>query len=113
LPFQRARPALPSDTSSCSALPTEPTVALHAAGTNRISPEGRRSVAIAPSLAISWTLAPAERAIFAPAPGFSSIACTTVPTGMLRRGRALPARISASGPDISMSPRVTPSGARM
>ena len=66
-----------------------------------------------PSLAISWTLAPAERAILAPAPGFSSIACTTVPTGMLRSGSALPARISASGPDIRRSPCFTPSGAMM
>ena len=67
-------------------------------------PLGRRSVAIEPSLAISWTLVPAERAILAPAPGFSSIAWITVPTGMLRSGSALPGRISASGPDISVSP---------
>src|SRR5512134_4107252 len=76
--FQRARPALPSEISSCSGLPTVPTVALAAAGTRRVSPEGRRTVAIAPSLAISCTLAPAERASLAPAPGLSSIACTTV-----------------------------------
>src|SRR5918996_4756544 len=59
LPFQRLRPALPRATSSCSAFPTEPTVALHVDGTIRISPEGRRSVARRPSLAISCTLAPA------------------------------------------------------
>ena len=57
-----------------------------------------------PSFAISWTLVPAERAILAPAPGFSSTACTTVPTGMFRSGSALPGRISAPAPDISMSP---------
>src|SRR4029079_15599545 len=67
---QRARPDMPSWTTSRAALPTAPTVALHAAGTSRVSPDGRRSVAIEPSLAISWTLAPAERAILAPAPGF-------------------------------------------
>ena len=57
--------------------------------------------------------APADRAIFAPAPGFSSIAWITVPTGMFRSGSALPGRISASAPDISWSPCSTPSGARM
>ena len=86
---------------------------LHVAGTSRVSPEGSRIVAFAPSFAISWTLVPAERAILAPAPGFSSIACSTVPTGMLRSGSALPGRISASGPDISRSPTSTPCGARM
>ena len=99
--------------SSCSGLPTVPTVALAVAGTKRVSPEGSRSVAIEPSFAISCTLAPAERAILAPAPGFSSIACTTVPTGMLRSGSALPGRISASGPLMSWSPCRTPCGARM
>jgi hypothetical protein len=69
LRFQRARPALPSEIGSCSALPTAPTVALQADGTSRVSPEGSRSVAIVPSFAISWTLVPADRAIFAPAPG--------------------------------------------
>src|SRR5215204_3996010 len=75
--FQRERPALPSEMSSCSGLPTVPTVALAAAGTSRVSPEGSRTVAIEPSLAMSCTLAPADRASLAPAPGFSSIACTT------------------------------------
>src|SRR5918996_4438916 len=32
-PFQRLRPALPSATSSCSGLPTTPTVPLHVEGT--------------------------------------------------------------------------------
>src|SRR5438552_10847780 len=74
LPSQRFRPAFPSCTSSCSALPTTPTVPLHVAGTIRISPEGRRIVASPASLAMSCTLAPADRAIFAPAPGVRSIA---------------------------------------
>src|SRR5215210_9360648 len=47
---QRLRPAFPRETSSCSALPTTPTVPLHAAGTRRVSPEGSRIVAFAPSL---------------------------------------------------------------
>src|SRR5207247_5469610 len=57
LPSQRFRPAFPSCTSSCSALPTTPTVPLHVAGTSRISPEGKRIVASPASLAISCTLA--------------------------------------------------------
>src|SRR5438874_9358663 len=93
LRFHRLRPALPSCTSSCSALPTSPTVALQSASTSRISPDGRRSVAKRPSLATSWTLVPAERAIFAPDPGRSSTAWITVPTGMFRRGSALPGRL--------------------
>ena len=51
---------MPSEMSSCSALPTTPTVPLHVAGTNRVSPEGSRIVAFAPSFAISWTLVPAQ-----------------------------------------------------
>src|SRR6266511_732174 len=74
LPRHRALPAFPSETSSCSGLPTVPTVARQIASTSRISPDGRRSVANRPSLATSWTLVPAERAILAPAPGFSSTA---------------------------------------
>ena len=41
---------------------------------------------------------PAERAILAPPPGRSSMAWTTVPTGMLRSGRLLPGLMSALGP---------------
>src|SRR5437016_2639157 len=61
LPSQRLRPALPKDTSSCSAFPTSPTVAMHFASTNRISPDGSRSVAVPPSFARSCTPLPAER----------------------------------------------------
>src|SRR5439155_21062870 len=76
--FQRARPAFPSCTSSCSALPTSPTVALQSASTSRISPLGSRRVANRPSLATSCTLVPAERGSLAPDPGRNSRACTTL-----------------------------------
>src|SRR5438552_15789514 len=85
----RALPALPSWRSSCSALPTTPTVPLQVASTSRISPDGRRIVALPASLAMSWTLVPADLAIRAPAPGFSSTAWITVPTGMFLSVRAL------------------------
>ena len=113
LPFQRSRPALPQLMFDCSALPTSPTVARQRRSTLRISPEGMRSCANGPSLATSWTLAPAERAIFAPPPGRSSIACTTVPTGMLRSGRLLPGLMSADGPFSTRSPWDSRFGARM
>src|SRR4051812_7820206 len=113
LPFHRMRPALPQLMLLCSALPTSPTVARQRTSTLRISPEGMRSCANAPSLATSCTLAPAERAIFAPPPGRSSIACTTVPTGMLRSGRALPGLMSALGPFSMRSPCFSSRGARM
>ena len=82
LPFQRLRPALPILISSTSALPTSPMVARQSIGTRRISVLGRRRVAKSPSLATSWTLVPALRAILPPPPGFSSTLCTVVPTGM-------------------------------
>ena len=44
-PFHRLRPALPILISSCSLLPTSPTVARQSIGTRRISVEGMRSVA--------------------------------------------------------------------
>ncbi len=80
-PFQRLRPAFPIDTSSASALPTSPMVARQSIDTRRISVLGRRKVAKSPSLATSWTLAPAPRPSLAPAPAFSSTLCTVVPTG--------------------------------
>src|SRR6185295_17901464 len=83
LPFHRMRPALPQLMLLCSALPTSPTVARQRTSTLRISPDGMRSCAYGPSLATSCTPEPAERAILAPPPGRSSIACTTVPVGML------------------------------
>ncbi len=65
----RLRPALPILTFWCSALPIAPTVARHSARTMRISPEGRRRVAMSPSLAISWIEVPAERRHLTAAPG--------------------------------------------
>jgi hypothetical protein len=65
----------------CSALPTSPTVAGSARRRSASPPEGIRSCARAPSLATSWTRAPAERAILAPPPGRSSIAWTVVRPG--------------------------------
>src|SRR4051812_33101797 len=113
LPFHRMRPALPQLMLDCSALPTSPTVARQRTSTLRISPEGIRSWANRPSRATSWTLVPAERAILAPPPGRSSIACTTVPTGMLRSGRLLPGLMSALGPFSIGSPWRSFSGAMM
>src|SRR4051812_13401706 len=104
LPFHRMRPALPQLMLDCSALPTSPTVARQRTSTLRISPDGMRSCASRPSRATSWTLVPAERAIFAPPPGRSSMAWMTVPTGMLRSGRLLPGLMSADGPDSTRSP---------
>src|SRR3546814_363170 len=88
MPRQRLAPALPSFWRLCSTLPTSPMVARHSAGTRRISPERRRSVAYTPSRATSCTPAPAARAICAPLPGFISMQCTVEPTGMLRSGRS-------------------------
>ncbi len=93
-PFHRLRPALPREISSASALPTSPMVARQSIGTRRISVLGSRRVTKSPSLATSCTLAPALRAIFAPAPGFISMLWMVVPTGMKRIGRALPGRMS-------------------
>src|SRR5215218_8503974 len=104
LPFQRIRPALPQLMFDCSPLPTSPSVARQRTSTIRTSPDGIRRVAIRPSLATSWTLAPAERAIFAPPPGRSSTACTVEPTGMLRSGRLLPTLMSAAGPFSTIVP---------
>ena len=81
--------------------------------TLRISPEGRRSSAMSPSLDMSWIAVPALRPILAPPPGRNSTLWTTVPVGMLRSGRALPGRMSAPEPDSSMSPTWTLSGAMM
>ncbi len=109
----RLRPALPTLTFWCSALPIVPTVALHSARTRRISPEGRRRVAMSPSLAISCAEAPAERAIWPPRPGCSSMLCTTVPTGMRASSMQLPTAMSAFSPEDTIIPTVSRWGARM
>ena len=41
-------------------------------------------------------------------PGFISMLCTTVPSGMLRSGRALPGLIGASMPLCTSAPALTP-----
>jgi len=87
--------------------------ARHSARTMRISPYGRRSVAISPSLAISWTAAPAERAIWPPRPGCSSRCGSTVPTGMRESDMQLPTEMSAVSPEATVMPTVSRCGARM
>jgi hypothetical protein len=64
-------------------------------------------------LAISWTPAPAERASWPPRPGCISTLCTSVPTGMLASGSALPTVMSARGPDSTIMPTRRRFGARM
>ncbi len=88
-------------------------VAMHADSTMRISPEGRRTVVYLPSLAMICAETPAERTIWPPLPGFSSMLCTWVPSGMLPIGIALPGRTSTFSPDITVSPTARPTGARM
>jgi hypothetical protein len=86
----------------------------HAIGrTRRISPEGSFSSAMPPSRETNCACVPAERAICAPLPGFSSMLCTTVPAGMFFSGSALPTRMSASGPDITVRPDLQPVRRRM
>ena len=82
-------------------------------GTRRISPDGRRRTAKPASFATSWTPAPAERAIFAPWPGFSSMLWTSVPVGMFSSGSALPTLMSAAGPDSTVAPTFSCEGAMM
>jgi hypothetical protein len=109
----RLRPALPTVMFWCSALPITPIVARHSARTRRISPDGRRSVAMSPSFAMSCTEAPAERASWPPRPGCSSTLWITVPTGIRDSGRQLPTEISASGPLATVAPTCRRAGARM
>src|SRR5207244_10204758 len=68
LPCQRLRPALPTEISSASELPTSPTVARQPRGMSRLSPAGGRMVAVVGFLAPNWTEAPAWRAVLAPPP---------------------------------------------
>src|ERR1700682_2454766 len=109
-PSQRLLPAFPCDSSSCSALPTVPTVARQLPCTRRISVEAMRSVTYSPSFATTSSFVPAERAILPPAPGFSSTLCTSVPSGISRSGRALPTRLSEPGPETILSPTDSPLG---
>src|SRR5690554_403389 len=103
-PIQRERPALPNETPSCSRLLTDPTVARQSCSTRRISPEGRRRRAYLPSFAINCAQQPAERAICPPLPGFNSILCKTVPTGICLILSELPGVISADLLETTSSP---------
>src|SRR5215203_2132690 len=67
-PSQRLFPALPTESSSCSELPTSPTVARQRPCTRRISVERSRRVTYSPSLATTCALEPAVRAICPPLP---------------------------------------------
>src|SRR5262245_24920750 len=94
LPSQRLLPALPTDNSACSALPTSPTVARQRPWTRRISLDRRRRVTYSPSFATTWALEPAVRIICPPFPILSSTLCTLVPSGISLSGSAFPIRLS-------------------
>src|SRR6185503_13364261 len=57
-PMCRLRPAFPSDTFMCSALPIAPSVARHSLETRRTSPDGRVICAHLPSRAVMTTEQP-------------------------------------------------------
>src|SRR5919112_57951 len=113
LPSHRLLPALPTESSSCSELPTSPIVARQRPCTSRISVERRRSVTYSPSLATTWALEPAVRASWPPFPILSSMLCTFVPNGISPSGTALPVRVSDPGPETTVSPCARPLGWRM
>src|SRR4051812_48172895 len=113
LPSQRLLPALPTDSSSCSALPTLPMVARQRPCTSRISVERSRTVTYSPSLATTCALDPAVRASWPPFPILISMLCTVVPSGTSDSGSALPVRLSEPGPEITTSPWLSPFGCRM
>src|SRR4051794_20273223 len=75
--------------------------------------DGRRRVAVSPSLAMSWMPTPAERPSCPPRPGCSSTLWTTVPVGMFASGSALPTVMSAPGPLTTVIPTTSRFGARM
>ena len=56
---------------------------------------------------------PAERPTLPPWPGRSSTLWMVVPTGMYRIGIVLPGLMSAPWPDWTVSPTLSPFGARM
>src|SRR5436309_336863 len=112
-PSQRVLPALPTESSSCSALDTSPIVARHSPRTMRISVERSRRVTWWPSFATTCTPVPAERHSWPPRPILSSTLCTVVPSGISNSGIAFPVRMSAPGPETTVSPTARPLGARM
>src|SRR3954469_16120462 len=113
LPSQRLLPALPTESSSCSEFPTSPIVARQRPCTSRISVERRRSVTWSPSLATTCALEPAVRQSCPPLPILSSMLCTVVPSGISDSGSALPVRVSDPGPEITVSPWLSPLACRM
>ena len=56
---------------------------------------------------------PAERTSWAPRPGYSSMLCRMVPTGMFSKGRQLPGLMSALALLMTVSPTFSPSGQMM
>src|SRR3972149_220712 len=72
----------------------------------RPAPAGSRTGAKSPSLARSCAAAPAERTIWPPLPGTSSMVWMVVPSGMLASRRAVPTRAPAPGPPAPHAPPV-------
>src|SRR5262245_57955039 len=79
----------------CSGLPIAPIVARQSMWTRRISPDGMRSVAQSPSLAIRVTLVPADRPTCAPRPTLSSTANVGADRDVAERQRV--ARLDIGG----------------
>ncbi|CAI8025718.1 Uncharacterized protein ycf72 [Geodia barretti] len=86
------------------ALPTCPSVAIARTRTRRTSPEGSRIRAYLPSLSTNCAAPPALRTSWPPLPGCISILWIDDPSGILSSGKAFPTRISASAPEVNMSP---------
>ena len=92
-------PALPIVTFSWSALPIVPIVARQSAGTMRISPEGRRSVACGPPSRRAGSRRRPSGPSWPPRPGVISTLWTTVPVGIRPAAGELPTWISAPSPE--------------
>ncbi|GIV00109.1 MAG: hypothetical protein KatS3mg014_1724 [Actinomycetota bacterium] len=113
MPSQRLRPALPREISSCSALPTSPTVALQV-GVHH--PHlARRAAAASRSPLLGHDLdarAGRARQLGRRRPASAPRRGPCVPIGMFRSGRALPGRMSASSPGHHAGPRPQSRSAR-
>ncbi len=99
LPSQRLLPALPTESSSCSELPTSPTVARQRPCTRRISVERSRRVTYSPSLATTCALDPAVPGHLAALPDLE--------LDVVHRGaeRDLAQRQRVAGPGVRARPR--------
>src|SRR5829696_6915372 len=113
LPIHRLRPAFPRLMFMWSAFEIDPMLARQVIGIRRISPLGSVSWAHSPSRFVRVALHPADRQICPPRPGCISTLWTDMPRGTRPSGRQLPTRGSASGPLDTVSPALSPSGARM